>query len=318
MINAVVRSTGSYLPKKILTNNDLAKMVETSDEWITTRTGIKQRHIAADGEFTSHMATEATKKALANSGLDADDIDIIIVATTTPDQTFPSVASKVQAAISAKNAAAFDIQAVCSGFLYGMTIAESMIKSGMYKNILLIGADKMSSIVDWTDRKTCILFGDGAGAIIISSENGPQKRGIISSIIKTDGTLEEILHTTGGPSSTGTCGTVSMNGQEVFKHAVQKMYSSMVAVLEKAHIKASDINWVVPHQANMRIIDFLAKKLNVDMDKVVSTVNEHANTSAASIPLALDQFANKFKKGDKIIMTAAGGGFTWGSLLLVW
>jgi 3-oxoacyl-[acyl-carrier-protein] synthase III len=318
MINAVVKSTGSYLPKKILTNDDLAKMVETSDEWISSRTGIKQRHIAAEGEFTSHMACEAAKKALANSNITAEDIDVIIVATTTPDLTFPSVASKVQATIHAKNAAAFDIQAVCSGFLYGMTITEAMIKSGIHKNILLIGADKMSSIIDWTDRKTCILFGDGAGAIIISAENNQEKRGIISSTIKTDGNLEEILYTTGGTSSTGTCGVVSMNGQEVFKHAVQKMYNSMLEVLAKSEITTSEIDWVIPHQANMRIIDFLAKKMNISMDKVANTVSEHANTSAASIPLALDKFATRLKNGDRIIMTAAGGGFTWGSLLLVW
>ena len=318
MHKAIIRATGSYLPKKTLTNHDMEKLVETSDEWIFTRTGIKQRHIAEGDEFTSHMATEAAKKALKSSGINPQDLDLIIVATTTPDKTFPSTATKVQALIGATNAAAFDIQAVCAGFLYGLTIANSMIKSGMCKNILLIGADKMSSIVDWKDRKTCVLFGDGAGAVIISSTSSTDNSGIISNEIKADGTLEHILYTTGGTSTTHTSGCIMMEGKEVFKHAVQKMTSSMLTLLERENLSTQDIDWIIPHQANIRIIEYIAKKIDVPLEKIISTIGQHANTSAASIPLAMDTFSHKFKKGDKILLTAAGGGFTWGALLLVW
>jgi len=316
MYKSIILSTGSYLPKKIVTNHDLEKTVETSDEWIFTRTGIKQRHIAEDNEFTSSMAACAAKKSIENAKISSEDIDLIIVATTTPDKTFPSTAAKVQALIGASKAAAFDIQAVCSGFLYGLTVADSMIKAGMFKTILLIGADKMSSIVDWTDRATCVLFGDGAGAAIIS--RAKDDSGIIASEIKADGRLEDILVTTGGTCTTKTSGFVTMNGQEVFKHAVQKMISSMLSVLEQANLTITDIDWIVPHQANIRIIELIAKKIDFPLQQIISTIDKQANTSAATIPLALDTFSHKFKKGDKILLTAAGGGFTWGAILLVW
>lgn len=318
MTKSVITSTGSYLPKKIITNTELSKTVDTSDEWISTRTGIKQRHISEEKETTSYMAAEAAKKAISNSGLSKNDIDLIIVATTTPDSTFPSTACKVQDAIGAGNAAAFDIQAVCSGFLYGLSVADSMIKSGAFKNILLIGADKMSSVVDWKDRSTCVLFGDGAGAFIISSSDKGES-GIISSKIQSDGSLGKILHTSGGTATTQTAGFVQMEGREVFKHAVQKMTSSMEELLKSHNMTHSDIDWIVPHQANIRIIELIAKKMDLPQDKIITTIDKHSNTSAASIPLAIDTAGiSKFKKGDKILLTAAGGGFTWGSILLVW
>lgn len=318
MSKSIVLSTGSYLPKKILTNNDMSKIVETSDEWIFTRTGIKERHIAEHEETTTYMAAMAAKEALKRSGLTSEDIDLIIVATTTPDIIFPSTAARVQAIIGATNAAAFDLQAVCSGFLYGMSIADSMIKSGASKNILLIGAERMSSILDWTDRSTCVLFGDGAGAMILSKNPSNDNRGIISSEIKANGCLENILYTSSKTSTTKMPNSIVMEGKEVFKHAVQKMTSSMLNLLEKENLSTSDIDWVVPHQANIRIIELISKRMEVPEERVIATIDKHANTSAASIPLAIDTFKHKFKKGDKILMTAGGAGFTWGSVLLVW
>jgi 3-oxoacyl-[acyl-carrier-protein] synthase III len=311
-------STGSYLPQKVVTNQELAKMVDTSNEWILTRTGITQRHIAADNEFTSHMATKAAESALSKAKLSKDDIDLIIVATTTPDKTFPSTAAIIQGNLGIKNAAAFDIQAVCSGFIYALTIANSMIKSGSSKNALVIGAEKMSSVVDWKDRATCVLFGDGAGAVILSATPATDKTGIISHEIFADGSLSNILHTSGGVSSTKEAGHIVMQGREVFRHGVEKMYSSLVSLIKKSNLKLSDIDWFILHQANLRIIDAIAKKLGASTDKFILTLSKHANTSAASIPLALDAFCDKFKKGDNILLTAAGGGFTWGSLLLKW
>jgi 3-oxoacyl-[acyl-carrier-protein] synthase-3 len=319
MLKSVIISTGSYLPKKIVTNDDLSKIVETSDEWISSRTGIKQRHISEEKETTSYMAAEAAKKAISKSGLTSRDIDLIIVATTTPDSTFPATACKVQDAIGAKNAAAFDLQAVCSGFLYGLSVADSMIKGGSFKNILIIGADKMSSVIDWKDRSTCVLFGDGAGAFIISStDKDSSESGIISSRIQADGSLGKILCTSGGTGTTQTAGHIQMEGREVFKHAVQKMTSSMEDLLKTHNLTHADIDWIVPHQANIRIIELIAKKMNLPQDKIIAAIDKHANTSAASIPLAIDTAEAKFKKGDKILLTAAGGGFTWGSVLLVW
>ena len=318
MIASRLISSGSYLPQKILTNNELATMVDTSDEWILTRTGITQRHIAADDEFTSHMATKAAKSALDKAGLNKNDIDLIIVATTTPDKTFPSTAAITQANLGIKNAAAFDIQAVCSGFIYALTIADSMIKAGNSKNALVIGAEKMSSILDWKDRTTCVLFGDGAGAVVLSATTTTEQAGIIAHEIFTDGSLNNILHTSGGVATTKNSGYVTMQGREVFRQAVEKISSSMVNLIKKSNLKLSDIDWFVPHQANFRIIDAIAKKLGTDTDKFIITLGKHANTSAASIPLALDVSCRKFKKGDNILLSAAGGGFTWGSLLLKW
>ncbi len=320
MVKSVIVSTGSYLPKKIITNDDLSKTIDTSDEWISTRSGIKQRHISNEIETTAYMASEASKKALENSkGITAQDLDLIIVTTTTPDSTFPSTACKVQNIIGAKNAAAFDLQAVCSGFLYGLSVTESMIKGGSFKNVLLIGADKMSSIIDWKDRSTCVLFGDGAGAVILSSTDPSNVSGVISSKIESDGSLGNILYTSGGTATTKTAGFVKMEGKEVFKHAVQKMTSSMEELLESHNLTHADIDWIVPHQANIRIIELIAKKMELPQDKIIATIDKHANTSAASIPLAIDtEGTSKFKKGDKIIFTAAGGGFTWGSVLLIW
>jgi 3-oxoacyl-[acyl-carrier-protein] synthase-3 len=319
MVNSVVIGAGSYLPEKILTNDDLAKIVDTNDEWISSRTGINQRHIAADDETTSDMAIKAAKNAIKKSGIQSDDIDLIIVATTTPDNTFPSTAVKVQAGLGIKNGAAFDVQAVCTGFVYAMTVADSFIKTGKAKNALVIGADKMSCILDWEDRNTCVLFGDGAGAVVLSASDD-EHRGIIYSKLYSDGAYSDILNTTGGASSTGTVGKVHMQGQEVFKHAVSKMTASIKESLSATNLEVGDISSFIPHQANARILDMVAKKLRLSGDKVVSVVAKHANTSAASIPLAIADADSKerFSKGDLLVLTAIGGGLTWGTCLVRW
>ncbi len=312
-------ATGSYLPQKIVTNSDLVKTVETSNEWIIERTGIEQRHIAAEGEFTSDLAAAAAKKAIANSGLKAEEIEMIIVATTTPDLTFPATATTVQAKIGAKAAFAFDIQAVCSGFVFAITAADNFIKSGQIKNALVIGADKLSSIVDWQDRNTCVLFGDGAGAVILQATK-EENRGIIASSLYSDGTLNNILKTSGGPSSNQKSGFIEMAGKEVFKHAVDKMVKSVIATLTKAGLTTKDIDLLVPHQANLRILNAVATRLELPEEKVIVTVQKHANTSAASIPLALDHANSqkKIKDGDVVVLEALGGGLTWGSVVLKW
>lgn len=312
-------ATGSYLPQKIVTNSDLVKTVETSNEWIIERTGIEQRHIAAEGEFTSDLAAAAAKKAIANSGLKAEEIEMIIVATTTPDLTFPATATTVQAKIGAKAAFAFDIQAVCSGFVFAITAADNFIKSGQIKNALVIGADKLSSIVDWQDRNTCVLFGDGAGAVILQATK-EENRGIIASSLYSDGTLNDILKTSGGPSSNQKSGFIEMAGKEVFKHAVDKMVKSVIATLTKAGLTTKDIDLLVPHQANLRILNAVATRLELPEEKVIVTVQKHANTSAASIPLALDHANSqkKIKDGDVVVLEALGGGLTWGSVVLKW
>lgn len=279
-------ATGSHLPQKIVTNSDLVKTVETSNEWIIERTGIEQRHIAAEGELTSDLAAAAAKKAIANSGLKAEEIEMIIVATTTPDLTFPATATTVQAKIGAKAAFAFDIQAVCSGFVFAITTADNFIKSGQVKNALVIGADKLSSIVDWQDRNTCVLFGDGAGAVILQATE-EENRGVIASSLYSDGTLNDILKTSGGPSSNQKSGFIEMAGKEVFKHAVDKMVKSVIATLAKAGLTTKDIDLLVPHQANLRILNAVATRLELPEEKVIVTVQKHANTSAASIPLPL-------------------------------
>lgn len=320
-INSIILSTGSYLPKKILTNADLEKMVDTTDEWITQRSGIKKRHIAADDESTGDMAIEAARAALENSNLTPNDIDGIIVATTTPDRTFPSVAVKVQGELGIKLGFAFDVQAVCTGFVYAMTLADNFIKLGQAKNILVIGAEKMSSVVDWTDRTTCVLFADGAGAVILSAkenDDGLEGQGIHSTHIYANGHQRDMLQTSGGVSTTGDTGHIEMQGREVFKYAVSYMAEVVGEVLEHNHITAEDIDWLVPHQANIRIIESTAKKLKMSMDQVVVTVDHHGNTSAASIPLALDEAvqSGKIKRGEMLLIEAMGGGLTWGAALV--
>jgi 3-oxoacyl-[acyl-carrier-protein] synthase-3 len=319
MLKSKIIATGSYLPKKIVTNLELTKTVDTSDEWIFDRTGIRQRHIAADGELTSDIATQAALKALESCGFKAEDIEMIIVATTTPDLTFPATATTVQAKLNAKKAFAFDIQAVCSGFVYAVNVADNFIKSGQVKNALVIGADVLSRIVDWQDRNTCVLFGDGAGAVLLQA-NEDENSGIIASTLHSDGSLNNILKTNGGVSTNQKSGVIEMLGKEVFKHAVDKMVKSVLTTLKKADLKTTDIDLLIPHQANARILTAVADKLELAADKVIMTVEKHANTSAASIPLALD-LANregKIKAGDVLVLEALGGGLTWGSIVLRW
>ena len=316
MTRAIITSTGSYLPEKILTNKDLETMVETSDEWIFQRSGISQRHIAAEGETTGDMAIAAARKALEAGGYTGADIDGIIVATTTPDQTFPAVAVKVQAEIGAAPGIAFDVQAVCTGFVYALSVANNFIAMKQAKRILVIGAEKMSSILNWEDRTTCVLFGDGAGAVVLEASED-ESRGIISTHLYANGKERDLLYTDGGPSSTGTAGHIVMHGREVFKHAVQYMSDVVREALEANKIKATDIDFLVPHQANSRIIEATAKKMDLPMDKVVLTVSKHGNTSAASIPLAFDEAVRggRIKPGHLVLMEAMGGGLTWGAVL---
>ena len=313
---AVIQSTGSYLPENIMTNHDLEKIVDTSDEWIQQRSGIKSRHVAADGESSADMAIAAAKDALESGNIDPQSIDCIIVATTTPDQTFPSVAVKVQAALDIPVGIAFDVQAVCTGFVYALSVANSFIVSGQAKNILVIGADKMTSILNWEDRTTCVLFADGAGAVVLSAKDN-EDRGIISCHIHADGRYRDILYVDGGPSSTKTTGHIVMQGKDVFKHAVTNMAEVVKEALEYNNLQATDIDWLVPHQANIRIIESTAKKLSMPMDKVVVTVERHGNTSAASIPLALDEAVKdgRIKRDEMILIEGMGGGLTWGAVL---
>ncbi len=307
--------TGSYLPSKVLTNDDLSKMVDTSDEWIYPRTGIKERHIAADDEITSDLATKAAKAALDSANVKAEDIDLVILATTTPDLSFPSTACRVQANLGCVNAAAFDMQAVCSGFIYALTVADKMIKSGQYKRAIVIGAETLSRIVDWTDRTTCVLFGDGAGAVVVEATE--EKIGILSSIIKADPSYYDILKTTGGVSSTKNAGSIYMEGKEVFKLAVSKMPEVSENAVKMAGIELSDVDCFIPHQANVRIIDAALKRLAIAEEKTVKTLQNQGNTSAASIPIALDWAVRNgmIKKGNYTLLTAMGGGFTWGAVV---
>jgi 3-oxoacyl-[acyl-carrier-protein] synthase III len=318
---AVFAATGSYLPEKILTNKDLEKLVDTTDEWIEQRSGIKQRHIADEGQTTADLAIEAAKNTVQTGGIDPASIDCIIVATTTPDQTFPSVAVKVQAALNSPPCIAFDVQAVCTGFVYALSVANSFIISGQAKRILVIGAEKMSSILNWEDRTTCVLFGDGAGAVILDAQENSTDdlsgRGIYSSHLYANGAQRDLLYVNGGPSSTQTTGHIVMQGKDVFKYAVQYMSDVVVETMEHNKITADQIDWLVPHQANIRIIESTAKKLGMSMDKVLVTVSKHGNTSAASIPLALDEGvrSGKVKKGDMLLIEGMGGGLTWGAIL---
>ena len=317
MTQSILRGVGSYLPEKILTNKDLEETIDTTDEWIKERTGISQRHVAAQNEYTSDLAVIAAKSALSNAKMSTQDIDLIIVATTTPDYTFPSTATIVQKKLGIKHGAAFDIQAVCSGFIYGMSIADSMLKSGSAKNVLLIGAETFSRILDWNDRSTCVLFGDGAGAFILSSDNVTDF-GILNTLIRSNGEHRELLYVDGGPSKSENVGKLRMIGNQVFKHAVKDIASIMNECADSYGVAISDIDWFVPHQANQRILNGVAKRLCLNDEQVISTVSIHANTSAASVPLAMD-FAIKdgrIKRGDLIMLEAFGGGFTWGASLL--
>lgn len=320
MRSSVIVGSGSYLPAKILTNDDLAKVVDTSDEWIRQRTGIVQRHVAADGENTSDLAVSAARSAMQDAGLRIDDIDLIIVATATPDETFPATATIVQAKLGMHHGAAFDVGAVCSGFVYGLSVADGLLKSGVYRRALVIGAETFSRILDWEDRTTCVLFGDGAGAVVLESRETEAPQGILASILRSDGEYHDLLYVDGGPSATQTVGKLRMQGREVFKLAVGKISSIIQEVLEQAGRDMQEVDWFVPHQANQRIIDATARKVGLAPEKVISTIAAHANTSAASIPLALDYAARerRIRKGDLVLLEAMGGGFTWGATLLSW
>lgn len=316
MNKSFILSTGSYLPKKILSNNEIASIVKTNDEWIRQRTGIVQRHIADEGELTSDLAVNAAKNAIEKAKISIDEIGLIIVATTTPDKTFPSCATIIQSKLKCKNAFAFDVQAACSGFIYAVTVADSLIKSNdRIKYALVIGAEIMSRIVDWEDRSTCVLFGDGAGAVIMKSEMSSSS--IISTNLHSDGNVD-LLCTNGGISSTRDSGKILMNGREVFKHAVEKLTASVEETLKCNSLKITDIDWLIPHQANIRIIEAVVKKLDFPIEKVINTVDKHANTSAASIPLALDYAVqeSKIKSGNLILLISIGAGLAWGSVLL--
>jgi 3-oxoacyl-[acyl-carrier-protein] synthase-3 len=319
---SVVVGCGAYLPERVLTNDELSRMVDTSDEWIVQRTGIRRRHIAAEGQLTSDLATEAARRALDDAGLTPADIDMIIVATATPDSTFPAVAVSVQAKLGMHHGSAFDLAAVCSGFVFGITTADAMIRTGQAGRILVIGAETFSRILDWTDRTTCVLFGDGAGAVVLErqEEPGVKDRGILSAHLRSDGSHRDKLYTDGGPSSTGTAGHVRMEGREVFKHAVGMITDVIEDAFAATGVSAEDIDWFVPHQANIRIIEASAKKLGIPLEKVIRTVQDHGNTSAASIPLALSAGVadDRIKKGDLVLLEAMGGGFTWGAVLVRW
>jgi len=322
-IRSVVLGCGSYLPRRILTNAELARQIDTSDEWIVQRTGIRQRHIAAEGEFTSHLAIKAARAALEDAGVEAETIDLIVLATSTPDNTFPATAVAVQCGLGINHGAAFDLQAVCSGFVFALATADNFLRSGSYKRALVIGAETFSRILDWNDRGTCVLFGDGAGAIVLQAQEQPGNsfdRGILTSHLRSDGRHKSKLYVDGGPSSTQTVGHLRMEGREVFKHAVGMITDVIVDAFNATGLTAEDINWFVPHQANKRIIDASAHKLHIAPQKVVLTVDQHGNTSAASIPLALTVAVRdgRVKRGDIVLLEAMGGGFTWGSSLLRW
>ena len=313
---SVIAGVGSALPRRQVTNEELAKTVDTTDEWIVERTGIRNRYIAADDETTASLATGAARAALEHAGVTPADIDLIVLATATPDQTFPSTATKVQAALGINDCIAFDVHAVCTGFLYALSVADSMLRGGNARNALVIGAETFSRILDWEDRATCVLFGDGAGALVLSSEESDS--GILSTKLHADGRHNDLLFVDGGPSTTGTVGKLRMKGREVFRHAVVNLAQVMSEVLEGAGLAADDVDWVVPHQANARILEATAKKLGLPAEKVVVTVDRHANTSAASVPLAFDTAVKdgRIKRGDVIVLEAMGGGFTWGAAAL--
>lgn len=321
-IRAVVRGVGHYLPARVVPNAELESLVETSDEWIRSRSGIERRHFAAEGETTSAMATHAARAALADAGLAVDDVDAIILATSTADLTFPSAATMVQANLGLTRGFAFDVQAVCAGFVFALANANALIQSGQAQRVLVIGAETFSKLMDWTDRTTCVLFGDGAGALVLEAQEGtgaPSDRGILATDLHSDGRFRDILYVDGG-TSTGTTGHLRMAGKEVFRHAVEKLAETAHASLDKAGLTPADVDWIVPHQANIRIIEGTAKKMQLPMDQVVVTVQDHGNTSAASIPLALSvgKARGQIKTGDLLVTEAIGGGLAWGSVVLRW
>ncbi len=322
-INSFIAGTGSFLPKKKITNSDLELKIDTNDEWIYSRTGIRSRYIASEDETTSTLALGASINAIESSSVSIDQIDLIILATTTPDETFPATATVLQSQLGLTSGIAFDIQAVCSGFVYALTIADSMLKSGQGKKALVVGAEVFSRILDWNDRSTCVLFGDGAGAVVLGTEekkNNLSNRGIIASKLHSDGRMHDSLYVNGGPGSTKTTGFVKMDGKEVFKHAVINMSNVVLELISEVGISIDQVDWLIPHQANKRILDSTAKKLGVPEEKVIITVDKHANTSAASIPLALDVAVRdgRVKNGDLVLLEAMGGGFTWGATLIRW
>ncbi|MGY4308326.1 3-oxoacyl-[acyl-carrier-protein] synthase-3 [Bradyrhizobium sp. USDA 4369] len=322
-IRSVVLGCGSYLPQRVVTNAELASRIETSDDWIVQRTGIRERHVAAEGEFTSHLAINAARAALAAADVDPQSIDLIVLGTSTPDNTFPATAVAVQNGLGIHHGAAFDLQAVCSGFVYALATADNFLRSGSFKRALVIGAETFSRILDWNDRTTCVLFGDGAGALVLDAQRQDgtsADRGVLTTHLRSDGRHKAKLYVDGGPSSTQTVGHLRMEGREVFKHAVGMITDVIVDAFEATGLSAETIDWFVPHQANKRIIDASAHKLHIAPEKVVLTVDRHGNTSAASIPLALDVAVKdgRIKKGDVVLLEAMGGGFTWGSALVRW
>ncbi len=323
VIRSVIRGVGAYLPRRIMTNADIARIVDTSDEWIIERTGIKRRHIAEDGELTSDLGIAAARQALVRAGVDPVDIDLVICATATPDRTFPATAVRIQSGLGITKGAAFDLQAVCSGFVYGLATADNFLKAGQFKRALVVGAETFSRILDWSDRGTCVLFGDGAGAVVLEaqSQHGDREdRGILATRLRSDGRFEDLLYVDGGPGSTKTTGHLRMNGREVFRHAVQKISGVIEETLLMSGFAADEIDLYVPHQANKRILDGIAKKLGVSPEKIVMTLSHHGNTSAASIPLALNQAFEEHRvaEGNLVLMEAMGGGFTWGAVLARW
>ncbi len=322
MIRSHILGCGAFLPKTVLTNHDLAKRVDTSDEWIRARTGIVERHIVAPGEKTSDLALEAAQAALAHAGVGADELDLVVCATTTPDETFPSTATTIQARLGMTRGAAFDVQAVCSGFIFGLSVADNFIRAGQAKTVLLVGAESMTRLLDWNDRTTCVLFGDGAGAVVLRAGEGSGNadRGVINTKLFSDGRLHDLLYVDGGPSATQTTGHLRMHGKEVFRHAVTNIAAAITASLEEARLEIGDVDWFVPHQANQRILDGTARRLGIAHEKVISTVAQHGNTSAASVPLALATAVQdgRIKRGDLVLMEAMGGGITWGSALVRW
>ncbi|MFP3942413.1 MAG: beta-ketoacyl-ACP synthase III [Alphaproteobacteria bacterium] len=320
-MKAVISGVGTYLPERVVTNHDLAKMVETSDEWIVTRTGISERRIAADDESTSAMGVAAARRALEQARVTPDDVDLIITATATPDLTFPATAAIIQRELGVKRGAAFDVSAACAGFIYGLTLADSLMRHGQARTALVIGAEKLSCFLDWEDRTTCVLFGDGAGAVVLTTDDGPASkdaRGLIGHTIRTDGRHVSILYADGGPSTNGSVGQVRMTGRDVYRHAVTRMSEAVEQVCEREGVALSDIAWFVPHQANLRIIEAVGERLKIDMDKVIVTIAKHGNTSAASIPLALGQALEegRIKRGDLLCFASLGGGISWGASLL--
>lgn len=323
VLRSVIRGVGAYLPKRVMTNEDISKIVDTSDEWIVERSGIRSRHIAEDGELTSDLGIAAAKKALVRAGIDPVDIDLIVCATATPDKTFPATAVRIQSGLGVTKGAAFDVQAVCSGFVFAMAVADNFLRAGQFKRALVVGAETFSRILDWTDRSTCVLFGDGAGAVVLEAQTQHgvrEDRGILSTRIRSDGRYENLLYVDGGPGSTKTVGHLRMNGREVFRHAIQKISGVIEETLVTTGYAADEIDLFVPHQANARILDGIARKLAVSPDKIMMTLEKHGNTSAASIPLALNQAfeEHRLKEGSLVLMEAMGGGFTWGAVLARW